>query len=281
MNGIPTAPTANALPPLSGQVARQAGFAATVTTVAARSVRKYLRSPQLLVTSIMAGAVFIVLFRYIFGGAIDLGTISYVDFLIPGMVLTSVLITGTGTAIGIADDISAGFFDRLRSLPARRLALIGGRALAETLIAGWSTLVTAGLGFLVGFRLHGSLGEAVAGFGLCLVCGFAFSWVFICLGHASGTPQAAQGMSMLAYPVIFISSAYVRVDTLPGWMQPIAEHQPVTAMCNAVRSLALGDPALAGLAHTTSYWVLVTLAWCAGITALFAPIAVLQYQRTT
>jgi ABC-type multidrug transport system permease subunit len=112
-----------------------------------------------------------------------------------------------------------------------------------------------------------------------VVCGFGFTWVFVALGLASGNPQAAQGMSMLAYPVMFVSSAYVRVDTLPGWMQPVAAHQPVTAMCNAVRSLALGNPALAGLAHTTGYWVILALIWTAGITVVFAPLTVLQFQR--
>lgn len=259
--------------------ARQAGFATTVAAVAARTVRKFVRSPQLMVTSFVGSATFIVLFRYIFGGAIARGRVSYADFLIPGMVLTSVLISGPGTATGIADDISQGFTDRLRSLPTRRLALIGGRVLAETVIAALGTAFTAALGFAVGFRLHGSVAQALAALGLCMVCGFAFTWVFAALGLAAGNPQAAQGMSMLAYPVIFVSSAYVPVSTLPGWMQPVAEHQPVTAMVNAVRSLALGDPALAGLAHTTGYWVLVALTWAAGITVLFAPLTVLQFQR--
>lgn len=271
-----TAPTTQPARP----VARQADFAATVAVVAARTVRQFVRSPQLLVTTLVGGAIFMVLFRYIFGGAITPGPVDYVDFLVPGMVLTSVLIAGTGTATGIAADISQGFTDRLRSLPAQRLALIGGRVLAETIVAALGTAFTAALGFAVGFRLHGSPGQALAAFGICVVCGFAFAWVFVALGLAAGSPQAAQGMAMLAYPVIFVSSAYVRVDTLPGWMQPIAEHQPITAMCNAVRSLALGDPALAGLAHTTSYWVFVSLAWAAGITALFAPLAAHQFQRT-
>jgi ABC-2 type transport system permease protein len=259
--------------------ARQAGFLATVAAVASRTVRKFLRSPQLLVTTVIGGVIFMVLFRYIFGGAVAPGRVPYVDFLVPGMVLTSVLINGTGTAVGVADDLSQGFTDRLRSLPTRRLALIGGRVLAESVTATIGTAFTAALGFLVGFRLHGSLAQAAAAFGLCIVCGFAFTWVFALLGLAAGNPQAAQGMSMLAYPVIFVSSAYVHVDTLPGWMQPFAAHQPVTAMCNAVRSLALGDPALAGLPHTTTYWVFAALIWAAGITALFAPLTVLQYQR--
>jgi ABC transporter DrrB family efflux protein len=240
-----------------------------------------MRSPQLLVTTLVGGATFMVLFRYIFGGAIASGRVSYVDFLVPGMVLTSVLISGTGTATGVADDLSQGFTDRLRSLPTRRLALVGGRVLAETLIAALNIVFTAALGFAVGFRPHGSVAQLLAALGLCVACGFAFTWVFVALGLASGNPQAAQGMSMLAYPVMFVSSAYVRIDTLPGWMQPVAEHQPVTAMCNAARSLALGNPALAGLTHTTGYWVILALIWTAGITVVFAPLAVLQFQRAS
>jgi ABC transporter DrrB family efflux protein len=258
-----------------------AGMRATATAVAARTLRKYMRSPQLLVTSIVSGAIFIVLFRYIFGGAIDFGSVPYVDFLIPGMVLTSVLITGTGTAVGVAEDRDQGFFDRLRSLPAPRIALLAGRALGDIVIVAWGTAVTAAMGFLVGFRLHGSAGEALLAFALCVICGFAFLWLFICMGLVSANAQAAQGTSMVIYPLIFVSSAYVPVDTLPGWMQPIAAHQPVTVMSNAVRALALGDPAMAGLGHTTTYWVTLSLIWSAGILAIFAPLAVARYQRSS
>jgi ABC transporter DrrB family efflux protein len=261
--------------------ARTAGMTATVAAVAARTLRKYMRSPQLLVTTIVGGAIFLILFRYIFGGAIRFGTVPYVDFLIPGMVLTSVLITGTYQAIGVAEDSDQGFSDRLRSLPAPRIGLLAGRALGDLGVVAWGTAVTAALGFAVGFRLHGTIGQALLAFGLCLVCGFAFLWVFICIGLVSTSAQAAQGFSMLAYPVIFVSSAYVRVNTLPGWMQPVAEHQPITIMSNAVRSLALGDPAMAGLGHTTAYWALLSLAWAAGITLIFAPLAAVLYRRSS
>jgi ABC-2 type transport system permease protein len=249
----------------------------TVTTVAARTLRKYMRTPQLLVISIVSGAIFLVLFRYIFGGSIELATVPYVDFLVPGFVLTGVLITGTGVATGVAEDVDQGFHDRLRSLPVPRTALAGGQVVGNTLVVAWSTAVTAAMGFLVGFRLHGDLGQALAAYGLCLVCGFAFLWVFVFLGLVAGNAQAAQGMTMLVYPVIFMSSAYVQVGNLPGWMQPFAEHQPVTVMSNAVRSLALGDPALAGIDHTTTYWVVLSLVWAAGIVAVFAPLAAHRY----
>jgi ABC-2 type transport system permease protein len=258
---------------------RSASVGAAVMVVATRTVRKYMRSPQLLVMHLVGGAIFLILFRYISGGAIDFGPVPYVDFLIPGMVATSVLITGTGIAIGVAEDGDQGFFDRLRSLPAPRIALPAGRVAGETVVVAWGAAVTAALGFLVGFELHGTLVEGLLAFGLCVVCGFAFSWMFVCMGLVAGNAQAAQGISLLAYPIIFVSSAYVRVDTLPSWMQPVAEHQPVTVMCNAVRSLALGDPGLAGLGHTTTYWVVLSLVWSAGIMAVFASLAVALYRR--
>lgn len=274
-----------AIPAVSGADAHRPTALGAGTTasaaVAARTLRKYLRSPQLLVTSIVASATFIVLFRYIFGGAIHVGPAQYVDFLVPGMVLTSVLITGTGAAVGVAEDGDQGFFDRLRSLPAPRIALLAGRALGDTAIVAWGAAATAAMGFGVGFRLHANVAQALLAFVLCVVCGFAFLWLFICMGLMSANAQAAQGASMAVYPLMFVSSAYVPIRALPGWMQPIAAHQPVTVMCNAVRSLALGDPALAGLGHSTGYWVALSLIWSAGIAALFAPLALVLYRRSS
>lgn len=256
-----------------------ASITAATTAVAGRLLRKYVRSPQLLVWSVAGGAIFIVLFRYIFGGSIRFGSLPYVDFLMPGMIVTSVLVNGAGTAIGVAEDREQGFFDRLRSLPMPRSALLAGRVLGDSVIVAWGTAVTAAMGFLVGFRLHGSIGQALLAFGLCLACNFAFLWMFVCMGLVAANAQAAQGISMVAYPLIFISSAYVRVDTLPGWMHAVAAPQPVAVMCNAVRSLALGDPASAGLGHTTTYWVVLSLIWSAAIAGVFAPLAVALEQR--
>ena len=260
--------------------ARPAGAGATVMAMATRTVRKYMRTPQLLVFGIVTAATFLVLFRYIFGGAIHLPSVSYADFLVPGFVLTMVLITGTGVAAGVAEDVDQGFFDRLRSLPVPRTALAAGRVLGDTVVIGFSTAVTAAMGFAVGFRLHGSPGQAVLAYALCLACGFAFGWMFVWMGLVAGNAQSAQGMAMIIYPFMFVSSAYVRVDTLPGWMQPVAEHQPITIMSNAVRSLALGSSTPAAPGHTTAYWVVLSLAWAAGIVAVFAPLAALRYRRS-
>jgi ABC-2 type transport system permease protein len=259
---------------------RPAGAMTTAAEVARRTVRKFIRTPQLLVISTVQGAMFLLIFRYVFGGAIDLGGVPYVDFLVPGFVVTGVLFAGAGAAAGVAEDVEHGFVDRLRSLPVARPALLSGRALAETALVTWGLAVSSAIGLLVGFRLHGSLVEGLAAFGLCVVFGFAFTWLFVLIGLVAGNAQAAQGMSLLVFPLTFVSSAYVPVDSMPGWMQPFAEHQPITAMVNATRSLALGDPAAAGLSHSTGYWVAVSLAWSAALVAVFAPLAVARYRRS-
>lgn len=253
-----------------------------VLVLALRGIRKYIRSPELLATSVGSTVIFLVLFRYIFGGEIHISRVSYVDFLIPGMVMTSVFITGAGMiAIGAAEDKQYGAFDRLRSLPVPRLALPAGRVLGDTLTTVLVIAATTAMGFVVGFNVRGSLVQALLAFGLCVVCGFAVVWIFVCIGLAAGGVQAAQGMSMITWPLLFVSSAFVQPHTLPSWMRPIAEHQPISVMCNAVRSLALGDPRLAGLGHTTAYWAGLSLIWAAGIIAVFAPLAVKLYGRSS
>jgi ABC-2 type transport system permease protein len=272
--------TAAPAAPIAIAPERSAGPVAPTTAVAGRTIRKFVRTPQLVVLGTIQGALFLLIFRYVFGGAIDTGAVSYVDFLIPGFVVTGVLFSGMGTAAGVAEDREHGFFDRLRSLPVPRGALAAGRAVADTAILTWGLAVTTAIGFLVGFRIHGSMAEALAAFGLAVIFGFAFLWVFIVMGLMAGSAQAAQGMSMLVFPLTFVSSAYVPVESMPGWMQPIAEHQPITAMVNAVRSLVLGGADAAGLSHSTGHWVVVALLWSAGLVAVFGPIAVARYRRS-
>jgi ABC-2 type transport system permease protein len=260
--------------------AGSAGALATTAAVASRTIRKFVRSPQLLVLGTVQGAMFLLIFRYVFGGAIVSGDVPYVDFLVPGFVTTSVLFTGMNTAAGVAEDLEHGFFDRLRSLPVPRAALLAGRALADTGTLAWTLAITVGIGFVVGFRIHGDVASALAAYGLCLVFGFAFVWVFVCMGLVAGNAQAAQGMSLLVFPFTFVSSAYVDVATMPGWMQAFAENQPITSMVDAVRSLVLGDPALAGLTESTGHYVVVSLLWSVGLVAVFGSLAVARYRRS-
>lgn len=259
---------------------RHATAVTTAVAVADRTVRKFVRTPQLLVLGTIQSALFLLIFRYVFGGAIHTGDVDYVDFMVPGFIITGTLFSGLGAAAGMAEDIEQGFFDRLRSLPVSRLALLTGRAAAETALVTWGLVLVTVVGFVVGFRLQGSILQGLAAFGLAIIFGFAWVWLFLLMGLMAGNAQAAQNMSMLIFPLTFVSSAYVPVDSMPGWMQTFANNQPITAMANAARSLTLGDAATAGLSHSTTYWVLVALAWAAGIAIVFAPLAVLRYRRS-
>jgi ABC-2 type transport system permease protein len=239
--------------------------------VARRALLRYLRTPQLLVLGTVQMAGFMLVYRYVFGGAIDAGGVDYVDYLVPGFVTTGVLFTGIGAAVAMAEDLQHGFIDRLRSLPIPRSSVLTARALADTAILTWCLGFTVAIGFAVGFRLHGTLLEGLAAFGLVVVFGFVFEWVFIVLGLVTGTPQGAQGAGLLVFPLTFISSAYVPASSMPGPLQAFAEHQPITYMVDAVRALALGQPS----GHSVT-WALV---WSLAILLTAVPLAVARYRR--
>jgi ABC transporter DrrB family efflux protein len=252
---------------------------ASTLGIARRSLLKFLRTPQLVVLGTVQGAMFLLIFRYVFGGAIGAGGLDYVDFLVPGFITTGILFSGMGAAAGVAEDLEQGFVDRLRSLPIPRSAVLAGRALADTAMVVWGLLVTSAIGFAVGFRIHGSVAGALAAFGLLVLFGFAFEWLFITLGLLAGSAQAAQGLALLVFPLTFVSSAYVPVETMPGWLQAFAEHQPITVMVDAVRVLTQGDAAAALLGHEAGYYVVRSLAWAAAIMAVFVPLAVARFRR--
>jgi ABC-2 type transport system permease protein len=275
MTSIATTPSDLAVGPASGH----AGLAKSTLTVARRALVRYRRTPQLIVLATIQMSLFFLIYRYMFGGAIHVAGISYVDFLVPGFIATGVLFSGIGTATAMAEDLEHGFVDRLRSLPIPRSAVLAGRAIADTAIFAWSTAFTAAIAFAVGFRLHGSAAEGLAAFGLVVAFGFAFEWVFIMLGLVAGNAQAAQGMGMIVFPFAFISSAYVPVSTMPDWLQVFAAHQPLTYMVDAVRALTLGPHAQALLGHPTSYFVTGALLWTVGIIAVALPLAVAKYRR--
>lgn len=245
------------------------GLVAAAREVASRVLRQYFRSPSLFVMAMVQAGLFLFCFRYVFGGAIHAGGISYVDYLVPGYVATIVLFTGGGVAVAVADDRAQGFTDRLRSLPIPRFSLVLGRALADFTTNTWSILFTVGLGFAFGFRLHGSVLDGLVALALCLVYGLVFTLVFIVIGLLAANTQAAQGMSMVAFILAFLSSTYVPASTMPGWLQPFAKYQPITPMVDAVRSSLLGSHSDVGVA----------LIWSAALLIVFTPIAVLRYRR--
>jgi ABC-2 type transport system permease protein len=237
-----------------------------------------VRTPQLIVLATLQMALFFLIYRYMFGGAIHVAGMSYVDYLVPGFIATGVLFIGIGTATAMADDVGDGFVDRLRSLPIPRSSVLAARVTADTAILAFSTAVTVAIAYAVGFRLHGSAVDGLAAFGLVVLFGFAFEWAFITIGLFAGNAQAAQGMGMIVFPFALISSAYVPVSSMPDWLQVFAEHQPLTYMVDAVRSLTLGPDAEALLGHPASYFVTRALLWTLAIVTLFLPVAIAKYR---
>jgi ABC-2 type transport system permease protein len=248
--------------------------------VAKRALLVYLRTPQLIVLATLQMAVFMVGFRVVFGGAIGVPQgLTYVEFGVPGFIAAGVLYTTLGTAAAVAGDLQSGLIDRLRSLPMPKFAVLAGRVLADMAILTLSLAVTTAIGFAIGFRLRGSVAAGLGAFALCLAFGFAFSWVFIALGLVVRNAQAAQSLVMVVFIATFVSDAYVPAGSMPGWLRGFAENQPVTQMVNAVRGLALGDVAPSVLGHSTSYFVVSSLLWTAGIVVVSAIAAVLLYRR--
>jgi ABC transporter DrrB family efflux protein len=268
-----------AAPAATARPGRDITLAASTLVTARRGLLKYLRTPQLIVLGLANGAVFLILFRYVFGGAISTAGVSYVNFLVPGFVATGVLFTGIGASAGVAEDKAEGLIDRLRSLPMPRSAALAGRAVSDTAILALGAAVSVGISFAVGFRLHGSVPAALGAFGLCIIYGFAFEWIFVLAGMAAANAQAAQGISFMVFPLTFVSSAYVPVSSMPGWLQAFASHQPITYMVDAVRALTLGPASHALYGHPASYYVAGSLLWSAGIIAVTAPLAVARYRR--
>jgi ABC transporter DrrB family efflux protein len=257
-----------------------AGLWVSSLVVAGRMVRKFARTPQLIVFTTIQSALFLLMFRFAFGGAIGTGgSLSYVNFMVPWFVTSTVLWAGMGAATGVAEDVEHGFVDRLRSLPIPRAAVLIGRSLADAALMVWALAVAAILGFAVGFRLTGSASGALAALGLCVVFGFAFEWVFIVIGLVGGTAQAAQSMGLLVVPLVFLSSAYVPVASMPGGIRQFGEIQPLTPMVNAVRGLATGPGGQVLSGHGTGYYVGLSLAWAAAISVVFGLLAVMRFAR--
>jgi len=256
----------------------RAGLATASLAIAKRTLLQFWRTPQLIVVGSLTSAMFLLIFRYVFGGAIGTGSVEYADWLIPAL-LAGTGLFASGTA-GVAEDVESGLYDRLRSLPIPRSATLIGRSIADTTLVGWGALTTLVLGFATGFRFHGGVPRALAALGLCVLFGAAFSWLVIYMGLVAGSPQAAQGMSFMTFPFIFVSSAYVPVESMPGWLQPIAENQPFTMMVGAVRSLTVGPEAEALLGHSASWFVVRALLWSVAIAAFFAVLATRRFARS-
>jgi ABC-2 type transport system permease protein/oleandomycin transport system permease protein len=240
--------------------------------IARRNLLRIPRNPDLLISFTVQPIMFVLLFVYVFGGAIRTPGFAYVDFLMPGIIVQTMSFGGFVTALALSDDMKKGLIDRFRSLPMARSAVLAGRTMADiaTNLVSLGIMITVGL--LVGFSFHANGAEILAGLGLMLLFGFAFSWVFAYLGLASSSPEAAQAMGFMAiFPLTFASSAFVPVQSMPDWLRAFAEVNPFTVMTDAMRGLWLG--ADVGNAVTGA------VAWSVGITIVFAALAVARYRR--
>ena len=263
----------------SAAVSQGSALTTSLGVIAKRGLLKFVRTPQLFWTMTVQGVLFLVVFRYIFGGAISAGGLGYTDFVIPGILTTGLIWQGMGAAVSVTEDRAQGLYDRLRSLPIPRSAVLAGRAVADVAAQGWGIVVMTIVSFLVGFRLHDGVANGLIAIALLVVFMFAFEWVFIAMGMYSSNAQAAQGLSLVLVPFTFVSSAYVPVSSMPGPLRAIAENQPVTSMVDAVRSLAGGARAEALLGHSAGYFIVRALIWSTAITLVFGAIAVARYRR--
>jgi ABC-2 type transport system permease protein len=237
-----------------------------------RNLITIVRLPQLLVFATIQPLLFVLMFRYVFGGAIHVPGVDYVNYLMPGIFAQVVAFGAIQTGIGLAEDRNRGLIERLRSLPMARSAVLAGRTIADLVRNVFVVALMIGVGFAVGFRLETNAAKLILGILVLLLFGFALSWVFALIGLSVPNAESAQAAAFpLLLPLVFASSAFVSTESMPGWLQAFAENQPVSAAVDAVRALVLGGD-----------WagdVLVSLAWSAGILAVFVPLAIRRYRR--
>ena len=241
--------------------------------IAERNLVRITRAPDLLLAFTVQPVMFVLLFRYVFGGAIQTPGYDYKDFLLPGIMVQNIAFGGFVTALGLNEDLNKGLIDRFRSLPMARPAVLAGRTLSDVFTNLLSITVLLATGLIIGFSFHASALEIVGGIGLLLLFGYAFSWVFALLGLLVSSPESANSLGFIAvFPLTFISSAFVPVESMPDALQWFAEENPFTIVVNAMRALWLGAPA--------ENYVWGAVVWSIVIMAVFAPLAVARYRKT-
>jgi ABC transporter DrrB family efflux protein len=241
--------------------------------IAERNLVRLPRAPDLLLAFTIQPIMFVLLFRYVFGGAIKTPGYTYVDFLIPGIIVQNIAFGGFVTALGLNEDVHKGLIDRFRSLPMSRAAVLAGRTTADIVTNTLSVTVLLVTGIIVGFSFHTDFWHAAAGFLLLLFFGYAFSWFFALIGLLVSSPEAANSVGFIAvFPLTFISSAFVPVVSMPEPLKSFAQVNPFTIMVDAIRALWLGAPA-----HNYVWGAIV---WTIALIGVFAPLAVARYRRT-
>jgi ABC-2 type transport system permease protein/oleandomycin transport system permease protein len=242
-----------------------------------RNLIAYTRVPEALFFSSVQPVMFVLLFRYVFGGAIKVVGIKggYVNYLMPGIFVQTVCFGSVSTSIGLAEDLQKGIIERFRSLPMARSAVLAGRTLADLMRNVVVVIIITGVGYAVGFRV-----EAIAGFfagvGLLLLFAYCLSWGFAVIGLSAPNSETAQVMAFpILFPLTFAAGTFVPVTSMPGWLQGFATYQPVGEVVAAARGLMVGGPG------PTANHVVATLLWCAAVLLVLAPLAVWKYRTRT
>ena len=247
---------------------------ADTLVLARRNLKRIPRQPDLLVAFTIQPVMFVLLFVYVFGGAIETPGYDYVDFLMPGIITQSIAFGGFVTALGMVDDLNKGLIDRFRSLPMARSAVLAGRTVSDIATNALSLVVLVGVGLLVGFDFGTGALEVAGGFALMLLLGYASSWIFACVGLWSSSPETANSIGFTAiFPLTFISSAFVPIESMPSAIEAFAEVNPFTVTVDAMRALWLGAPAGNSVWGAAVWWV--------ALTCVFAPLAVWRYRRVS
>lgn len=252
-----------------------------------RNLLTYVRKPDLLVFSTIQPVMFVLLFVYVFGGAMEQvlrGTIPYVDFLMPGIFVQTAIFSALQTGVGLAEDLQKGLIDRFKSLPMARSAVLAGRTLADTAAIVFQVLLMLLVALLVGYRIHEGFAEALLAFAGAISVGYAFTWIAAFTGLSLKSVEAVQAASFtIVFPFVFASSAFIPAETFPGWLQAWANINPVSIWADTFRVLTLGElytqnPLFDPPALGTLLWQ--STAWFVGIVAVAVPLGVRIYRRT-
>ncbi len=240
--------------------------------IARRNLKHMIRTPIALFFVAFQPVMLVLLFNYVFGGAVHTVGVRYVEYLIPGVMVQTLTFSSSFSGMGITQDLASGALDRFRSVPIARSAMVVGRILADAIRMGFTALVVVAVGAAIGFRFEAGLLPAVGAILLAVAFGWAMSWIGMSVGLALRDPEAVQASAFVwMFPLVFASSAYVSPSTMPGWVQAFVKVNPVSIVADAMRALVLGGP-------TTTH-VLQALAWIAGIAVVFSVLTVWQYRK--
>ena len=283
MSSAPASTTDVVEEPIRSQLTLRDALSDTLV-ITRRNLLRVVRLPQLLLLATVQPIMFLLLFNYVFGGAIGQSIPpaaggEYINWLMPGLLVQTATFGAGQTALGLTEDLSKGVIDRFRSLPMARSALLAGRTFGDLVrnTAVVSLMLT--VGFAIGFRVQTSVLGFLGGVGTALLFAYALSWVMATIGLYVRNPEAAQSAVFLpVFPLVFASSVFLPTETMPPWLQAFADHQPITIITNAIRGLMLGEGALPQ-GESLAAVVLQSYAWILGITAVFAVLAVRTYRR--